>query len=163
MVEGGGTVGRTVLRSRRGEGHAWAPLPYSTVTDPGTGISPSPRSWQRSMHRSSAPARNSNSGAFYATVLSRPAGLPSLSMLSESEMSKYYHLQQVPRDANACVVAVIAAWWTQLRRTSGDLRDLDKLGIDLETSLAAITLAPSPVNLVVTVIQAPMEALNQLY
>ena len=84
-------------------------------------------------------------------------------MLSESEMSKYYHLQQVPRDANACVVAVIAAWWTQLRRTSGDLRDLDKLGIDLETSLVAITLAPSPVNLVVTVIQAPMEALNQLY
>ena len=61
MAEGGGTVGRTVRCSRRREGHA---LPSSTATDLGTGISPSPGSWRRSLrHRSSAPARNSNSGA----------------------------------------------------------------------------------------------------
>ena len=61
---------------------------------------------------------------------------------------------------DACAVAVIAACWTRLWRTSGDLKNLDKLGIDLETSLAAIALAP--VDSVVTVIRAPMEALNQL-
>ena len=112
MAGGGSTVGRTVRRSRRGEGHA--PLPSSTATDPGTGISPPPGSRHRSLHRSSTPARNSNSGACscYAAVLSR-----------------------VP-------VAVIAAWWTTLRRTSGDLKDLDKLGIDLVTWLAGIALAP---------------------
>jgi len=54
-----------------------------------------------------------------------------VSVLSESEMAKYYQLQRVPRDADACVVVVITAWWTKLRRTSGDLKDLDKLGIDL--------------------------------
>ena len=133
-------MGRTVRGSHRGEGHA--PLPSSTATDPGTGISPSPGSWRRSLHRSSAPARNSNSGASDAAVLSRPAGLPGVSVLSESEMAKYYQLQRVPRDADACAVVVIAAWWTKLRRTSGDLKDLDKLGIDLETLLAAIALAP---------------------
>jgi len=110
----------------------------------------------------SAPARNSNSGACYAAVLSRPAGLPGVSVLSESELAKYYQLQQVPRDADACAVAVIAAWRTKLRRTSGDLNDLDKLGIDLETSIAAIALATPPVDLVVTFILAPMDALNQL-
>ena len=57
---------------------------------------------------------------------------------------------------------VIAAWRTKLRRTSRDLKDLDKLGINLETSLAAIALAPLPVDSVVTVIRAPMEALHQL-
>jgi len=160
MAEGGGTVGRTVSRSRRGEGHA--SLPSSTATDPDTGISPSPGSWRRSLHRSSAPARNSNSGACYATVLSRPAGLPYVSVLSESELTKSYQLQQVLRDANACAVAVIAAWWTKLRRTSGNLKDLDKLGTDLETSLAVIALAHPPVDLVVMVIRVPMEALNQL-
>jgi len=60
------------------------------------------------------------------------------------QMAKYYQLQQVPRDANAC--AVNAAWWTKLRRTSGDLKDLDNLSINLETSLAAIALAPLPVD-----------------
>jgi len=49
-----------------------------------------------------------------------------------------------------------------LRRTSWDLKDLDKLGIDLETSLAVMTLAPPPVDSVVVVVQAPMDALNQL-
>jgi len=43
-----------------------------------------------------------------------------------------------------------------------DLKDLDKLGIDLETSLAVITLAAPPADLVVTVIRTPMETLNQL-
>jgi len=105
MAEGGGTVGRTVRRSRRGEGHA--PLPSSTATDPGTGNLPSPGSWWRSLHRSSAPARNSNSGACYAAVLSR---VPGVSVVSESELAKYYQLQQVLRDADACAVAVIAAW-----------------------------------------------------
>jgi len=85
-----------------------------------------------------------------------------VSVLSESEMAKYYQLQRVPRDADACAVVVIAAWWTKVRRTSGDVKDLDKLGINLGTSLAAITLAPPPVNLVVTVIRAPMETLNQM-
>jgi len=42
------------------------------------------------------------------------------------------------------------------------LKDLDKLGINLETSLAVITLAPSPVDFVVTVIRAPIETLNHL-
>jgi len=142
MAEGGGTVDRTVRRSHWGEGYG--PLPSSTVTDPGTGISPLPGSWRCSLPRSSAPARNSNSGTSDATVLSRPAGLPGVSVPSESDMAKYYQLQQVPRDANAC--AVIAAWWTKLRRTSGDLKDLDNLSINLETSLAAIALAPLPVD-----------------
>jgi len=52
-----------------------------------------------------APASNSNSGACYASVLSRPAALPGVSVLSESELVK---LQQVLRDA--CAVAVIAEW-----------------------------------------------------
>jgi len=117
MTEGGGTVGRSVRRSRRGEGHA--PLPSSTVTDPDTGISPSPGSWGRSLHRSSAPTRNSNSGASDAAVLSRPAGLPGVSVLSESEMAKYYQLQWEPRDADACVVMVITAWWTSCSARSG--------------------------------------------
>jgi len=47
-------------------------------------------------------------------------------------------------------------------RTSRDLKDLDKLGVDLETSLAVIALASPQVDSVVTVIQAPIEALNQL-
>jgi len=114
------------------------------------------------MNRGSAPARNSNSGPSDAAVLSRPAGLAGVLVLSESEMAKYYQLQQVPRDADACAVVVITAWWTKLRRTSWDLKDLDKLGINLETSLAVIALAPPPVDSVVTVIRALMEALNQL-
>ena len=130
MAEGGGTVGRTVRRSRRGEGHA--PLPSSTATDPGTGISPTPGSRQRSLHRSSAPARNSNSGACYAAVLSR-----------------------VP-------VAVIAARWTTLRRTSRDLKDLAKMGFILVTSLAVIAFAPPLVRLVFSITRAPMETLHQL-
>jgi len=112
--------------------------------------------------QSSAPARNSNYGACYAAVLSRPAGLSGVSVLSGSELAKYYQLQQVLRDANACAIVVIAAWWTKLRRTSGDLKDLDKLGIYLEISLAVNALSPPPVDSVVTVIWAPMEALNQL-
>ena len=150
-------MGSTVRRSRRGEGHA--PLPSSTATNPGTGISPSPGSWRRSLHRSSAPARNSNSGACYVAVLSR---VPGVSVVSESELAKYYQLQQVLRNADACAVAVIAAWWTKLRRTSRDLKDLDKMGINLETSLAVIALAPLLVGSVVTVIRAPMQTLNQL-
>ena len=151
-------MGRTVCRSRRGEDHA--PLPSSTATDPGTRISCSTGSWRHSLHRSSAPARNSNSGASDAVVLSRLAGLPGVSVLSESEMVKYYQLQRVPRDANACAVVVITARWTKLRRTSGDLKDLDKVGIDLETSSAAMAFAPLPVDSVVIVLRAPMETLN---
>ena len=80
-------------------------------------------------------------------------------MVSESELAKYYQLQQVLRDADACAVAVIAAWWTKLRRTSRDLKDLDKMGINLETSLAVIALAAPLVGSVVKVI---LETLNQL-
>jgi len=85
-----------------------------------------------------------------------------VSVLSESELAKYYQLQHVLGDANACAVAVIAAWWTKLRRTSGDLKELEKPGIDLETSLAVIVLASPPDDLVFTVIRAPIETLNQL-
>ena len=42
------------------------------------------------------------------------------------------------------------------------MKDIDKLGIDLETSLAVIALASPPVDSVVTVIRAPIEALNHL-
>ena len=105
---------------------------------------------------------NSNSGACCASVLSHPAALPGVLVLCESELAKYYQLQQVLRDADASAVAVNAAWWTMLRRTSGDLKDLDKLGIDLETSLAVIALASPQIDLVVTVIQAPVGALIQL-
>ena len=83
-------------------------------------------------------------------------------MLSESEFAKYYQLQQVLRDADACAVVVITAWWTKVRRTSRDLKDLDKLVIDLETSLAVITLASPLVDSVVTFTQATMDALKQL-
>jgi len=62
------------------------------------------------MNRGSAPARNSNSGPSDAAVLSRPAGLAGVLVLLESEMAKYYQLQQVPRDADACTVVVITAW-----------------------------------------------------
>ena len=55
------------------------------------------------------PARNSNTGVCYASVLSCPAALPGVSVLPESELAKYYQLQQVLRDADACAVAVIAA------------------------------------------------------
>ena len=67
-------------------------------------------------------------------------------VFSESEMAKCYQLQLVQRDANSCAVAVIAKWWKKLRRPSGDLKVLDKLGIDLVTSSAAIDLAPPPVD-----------------
>jgi len=77
-------------------------------------------------------------------------------------MAKYYQLQRVPRDADVCAVVVIVAWWMKMRRTSGDLKDLDKLDINLETLVAAITLASLPVDSVVTVIRTPMETLNQL-
>ena len=46
-------------------------------------------------------------------------------MVSESKLAKYYQLQQMLRDADDCAVVVIAAWWTKLRRTSRDLKDLD--------------------------------------
>jgi len=108
------------------------------------------------------PARNSNSGASYGAVLSRPAGLPGVSVLSESTTAKYCQLQLVQRDADACAVAVIAAWWTRMWRTSEDLKNLDKLGINLEMSLSVIAIAPPPVDSVVMVILAPMETLNQL-
>ena len=42
------------------------------------------------------------------------------------------------------------------------MKDLDKLDINLETLLALIALASPPVDSVVTVIQAPIEALNHL-
>jgi len=61
-------------------------------------------------------------------------------------MAKRYQLQLVQRDADACAFAVIAAWWKKLRRPSGDLKALDKLGMDLATSSAAIDLAPPPVD-----------------
>jgi len=75
-------------------------------------------------------------------------------------MAKRYQLQLVQRDADVCVVAVIAAWWKKLRRPSGDLKALDKLGMDLATSSAAINLALPPVDLVF--VWEPMKALNQL-
>jgi len=75
-------------------------------------------------------------------------------------MAKYYQLHRVLRDANACVVAVITAWWMKLRCTSGDLKDLDNLGINLETSLTVITLTPLLVNSVIIVFRAPMQTLN---
>jgi len=46
---GRSAVGRTIRCSSRGEGHC--PLFYSTVTDPGNGISPSPGSWRHSLYR----------------------------------------------------------------------------------------------------------------
>ena len=46
--------------------------------------------------------------------------------------------------------------------TSGDLKEIEKMGIQIEMSLATIALAPPPVDSVVTVVRAPMEALNQL-
>ena len=88
--------------------------------------------------------------------------VPGVAVLSESEMAKYYQLQLVQRDAVACASAVIVAWWKKVRRPSGDLKELDKLGIDLATSLAAIDLAPHPVDLVVKDVQEPMEVRNQL-
>jgi len=112
--------------------------------DLGTGISPSPGSNQRTRHRSSAPARNSNSEASYATLLSRLAGIPGVEVLSDSEMAKRYQLHLVQRDTDAC--AVITAWWKMLRRPSGVLKALDKLGINLTTSSAVINLAPPPVD-----------------
>jgi len=48
--------------------------------------------------------------------------------------------------ADAYAVVVIAAWWKKLRRPSGDLKALDKLGLDLATSSATINLAHSPVD-----------------
>jgi len=99
-------------------------------------------------HRSSAPARNSNSEASHTALLSRlaAAGIPGVEFISASEMAKHYQLQRVQRDADACAVAVIAAWWKKLRR--GDLKALDKLGMDLATSSAAVDLALPPVDLV---------------
>ena len=47
------------------------------------------------------------SGACYDSVLSRPAALPGVLVFSESELAK---VQQVLRNADACAVAVIAAW-----------------------------------------------------
>ena len=102
IPEGGSAVGRTIWCSSRGEGHV--PLLYSTATDPGNRISPSPGSWRHSLHRRRAPASNSNSGAFYASVLSRLAALPGVSVLSESELAE---VQQVLSDADACAVAVM--------------------------------------------------------
>jgi len=61
-------------------------------------------------------------------------------------MAKRYQLQLVQRYADACAVALIAAWWKKLRRLSGDLKALDKLGIDLATSSAVIDLVPPPVD-----------------
>ena len=114
MAVGGGTVGGTVRRPRWREGHV---LSSSTATDLGTGISPSPGSRRRMRHRSSAPARNSNSEASHAALLSRlaTAGIPGVEVISASEVTKRYQLQLVPRDADACTVAVIAAWWKKLR------------------------------------------------
>jgi len=65
-------------------------------------------------------------------------------------MAKRYQLQLVQRDADACAVAVIAAWSKKLRRPSGDLKALDKLGIDLATSSDNINLAPPPVDSVLS-------------
>jgi len=62
--------------------------------------------------------------------------------------AKRYQLQLVQRDADFCVFVVIVVWRKKLRRPSGDLKALDKLGIDLVTSSATIDLAPPPVDLV---------------
>jgi len=70
--------------------------------------------------------------------------------------------QLVQREAVTCAGAVIVAWWGELRCPSRDLKDLDKLGIDLTMSLAGINLAPPTVDSVVKVVREPMEALNQL-
>jgi len=138
------------------------PFPLRLPRTPALGSRPRPGPGGARGHRSSAPARNSNSGASYAAALSRLAGLPGVTVLLESEMAKYYQLQLVQKDAVACAGAVFAAWWKKLRRPSGDLKDLDKLGIDLATSLATIELAPPPVDSVVKDVREPMEALNQL-
>jgi len=68
--------------------------------------------------------------------------------------------QLVQRDA--VTWAVIAAWWRELRHPSGDLKDLDTLGIDLATPLTVINLTPPPVDLVVKIPQEPVEDLNRL-
>ena len=140
-----GEVGGTVRRSRRREGHA---LPSLTVMDLGTGISPLPGSRRRMWHRSSAPVRNSNSEASHTALLSRlaAAGIPGVEFISVSEMATRCQLQLVQREADVCAVAVIAAWWKKLRRPSGDLKALEKLGMDLATSSAAIDLALPPVD-----------------
>ena len=70
--------------------------------------------------------------------------------------------QLVQREAVTCAGAVIVAWWGELWRPSGYLKDLDTLGIDLATPLTVINLTPPPVDLVVKVLQEPMEDLNQL-
>jgi len=70
-----------------------------------------------------------------------------------------YKLQLVRRDEVAAASyagAVIVAWWKKLRRPLEDLKDLNKMGI------AAIALAPPPVDSVDKVVREPMEALNQL-
>ena len=160
MAEGGGTVGRTVRRSRRVEGHG--PLPSSTAKDPGTGISHSPGSWRHSLHRSSAPARNSNSGANYAAVFSRPAGLPGVCQCSQSPS------WSSTTSCSRCREMPMPAWLRSLRHCGrrcgarAGMKDLDKLGINLETSSPVISLAFPPVDSVVTVIRTPMEALHQL-
>ena len=152
------------------------------------GISPSPGSRRCMQHRSSAPAKNSNSEASHTALLSRlsVAGIPGVEFISASEMARRYQLKLAQRDADACAVAVIAASWKKLRR--GDLKALDKLGMDLATSSAAIDLAlppvdsvppedfkdldkmgsptihlsPSPIDPVDKVVWEPMKALNQL-
>jgi len=88
IAEGGCTVGRTLCCSRRGEGYA--PLFYLTDTDPSTGIPPSPGSCRRSLYRSWAPARNSNSGECYASVLSRPASSGGLPPIAPCPTSPYW-------------------------------------------------------------------------
>ena len=69
-----------------------------------------------------------------------------MEFISASEMAKRYQLQLVQRDADDCEVVVIASWWKKLRRPFGDLKALDKLGMDLATSSAAIDLALPPVD-----------------
>ena len=96
MAEGGGRVGRTVRRSRLPSGcRACHPSLFNCQ---------GPWHWDLALARVLAAlaaqerAIHSNSGVSDAAVLSPPAGLPGVSVLSGSAMTKYYQLQRVPRD-----------------------------------------------------------------
>jgi len=102
-------VERTILYPESGApvgGKAWPPLIFYCHR---------PWQWNIALARvlaalaaqKRAPASNSNSGACYASVLSRPAALPDVPVLSESEVAK---VQQVLSDADACADAVITTW-----------------------------------------------------
>jgi len=69
------------------------------------------RPWQRNLAlaRVLAALAAQEKSACQQFKLWGPAALPGVSVLSESELAKYYQLQQMLSDADACAVAVIAA------------------------------------------------------